>query len=299
MVRGQEIARLVHLFQNRHVSLFHACQLLDFQSYLKIGGIPSHACLEKAHLPFTPLETDTIDKQNAVWDKVFVNLADFGKTFAEGGKGVPNPYGPILIQLHPAALLKANDIAICLKSGGAPNFDREKEAFKSIEDIDKLFAYPAEKGYPASCFTKFRKDLSIDFHYPGAADPEISCAVTDGFLSFQHVENIIVDPYIIREKPLLVWTHLEVMPFIDRMNLPICERTSYRPAWQKRKKLYNEFASIIHTNIPSLRELSLTPQITSEIRMLADTLINLSLEYQFRRFAKYLAYGTLKYLQDK
>jgi hypothetical protein len=175
----------------------------------------------------------------------------------------------------------------------------KKEALTSVEDIDKLFAYPAEKGYPASCFTKFRKALSIDFHYPGAADPEISCDVTDGFLSFQHVENIIVDPYIIREKPLLVWTHLEIKPFINQMNLPVCERASYHPAWQERKKLYNELASLIHTNLPSLREVSRMPQASAEVKMLAGTLIDLKLEYQFRRFANYLKYGTLKYLQSK
>ena len=135
MITGRNIDRLVKLFEVRDVKLFHACQFLDFLSYLKLDGIPSHDCLEKANLPFTSLETDENDKVNGVWDKVFVNLSDFGKTFANGGNGVPNPYGPILIQVRPAVLLEATDIAISLKSAGAPNFDREKEALKTVEII--------------------------------------------------------------------------------------------------------------------------------------------------------------------
>ena len=62
--------------------LYHACQLSDFASYLSLGGIPSRALLETNGLPFTPFKTDTIDQENGVWDKVFINLSDFGHFFA-------------------------------------------------------------------------------------------------------------------------------------------------------------------------------------------------------------------------
>ncbi len=209
MIEGEAINGLVQLFETRGVVLFHACQLLDFQSYLKLGGIPSRNCLEEACIPFTPFETDETDRINGVWDKVFVNLADFGKTFAGGGQGVPNPYGPILIQLRPKALLAATDIAISLKSGGAPGFNRKREALKTIEDVDRLFAYSSSEGYPKSAYIKYRETLRVDFQYPDAADPEISCHVATGKLPLHYVEKVIVDPYVIRGKSLLHWTQVE------------------------------------------------------------------------------------------
>src|SRR5437660_11511139 len=205
MIIGGNIDRLVKLFEARGVRLFHACQFLDFLSYLWLGGIPSHDCLEKANLPFTPLETDANDKANKVWDKVFVNLSDFGTTFANGGRGVPNPYSPILIQVRPAVLLEATDIAISLRSAGAPNFDRKKEALKTLEDVNKLFLHLPDVGSPKSQDVKFRAALNKDFQYPVAADPEISCSVPKGFLSFHHGTVVTVDPYFIRRRSLYDW----------------------------------------------------------------------------------------------
>ncbi len=61
------------------------------------------------------MDTDFIDKVNGVWGKVFVNLADFGRVFAQGGCATPSCFGPVNIQIHPAALLGAEDVAICLR----------------------------------------------------------------------------------------------------------------------------------------------------------------------------------------
>ena len=36
MITGKEILSLVNLFEERGVSLYHACQLLDFESYLAL-----------------------------------------------------------------------------------------------------------------------------------------------------------------------------------------------------------------------------------------------------------------------
>ena len=113
MFRGEEIEGLARLLEERCTSLFHACQYVDFQSYLALGGIPSRACLGANSQPFTSFETDGRDRDVDVWDKVFVNLSDFGTTYARAGRGVPNPYGPILLQIHPAALREATEVAVC------------------------------------------------------------------------------------------------------------------------------------------------------------------------------------------
>ena len=109
MISGNEIQSLVNLLLEREVSIYHACQLTDFESYLALGGIPSRALLENRKLPFTPFETDTIDKENGVWDKVFGNLTEFGEIFADGKFWPPTVYGPIQFQLNPTVLLEASD----------------------------------------------------------------------------------------------------------------------------------------------------------------------------------------------
>lgn len=295
MITGRNIGHLVELFEARDVKLFHACQFLDFLSYLRLGGIPSHDCLERANLPFTPLETDENDKVNGVWDKVFVNLSDFGKTFANGGNGVPNPYGPILIQVRPAILLEATDIAISLKSAGAPNFDREKEALKTLEDINRLFTHPRDAGSPESHYIKFRAALREDFQYPKAADPEISCSVPKGFLPFHHGTIVTVDPYIIRGRSLSYWVQQETRNY--KWKLFVRERTGRKPEWDSRKRLYNELSEVISAGTLLLQDL-LQEDINPDIEEWAQTLGGANLDLQFRRFARYLHYGTLEYIHS-
>ena len=88
--------------------MYHACQLRDFESYLKVGGIPSRQLLERRGLGFTAFDTDEQDHVNDVWSKVFLNLQDFGKLFDSGKDAVPNPYGPILIRVRPDVLQPTN-----------------------------------------------------------------------------------------------------------------------------------------------------------------------------------------------
>jgi hypothetical protein len=128
MFQGEEIQKLVELLKERDAYLYHACQLLDFQSYLNVGGIPSRSHLESNRQLYTGFETDEKDRSRQVWDKVFGNLEDFGRTFASGKPAVPNPFGPILFQIKPEALYEATDVAICLRSAGRPGFNRENEA---------------------------------------------------------------------------------------------------------------------------------------------------------------------------
>ena len=139
MFSGSQLEELVERLRTRHVSLYHACQYQDFISYLKLGGVPSRQRLQQAGLSTTSFTTDRVDRENGVWNKVFVNLQDFGQTFARGHVATPNPYGPLLLRLHPSALLEADDVAICLRSAGARGFNRERESLKTVTDVDRLF----------------------------------------------------------------------------------------------------------------------------------------------------------------
>jgi hypothetical protein len=96
MFRGpDQIASIVERFETRDVSLWHACQLRDFRSYLEVGGLPSRSLLEQGGAGFTHLQTDVSDRSKGVWDKVLVNLSDFGAAFAHGAAATEyQPWGP-------------------------------------------------------------------------------------------------------------------------------------------------------------------------------------------------------------
>mgnify|MGYP006146789185 CR=1 FL=1 len=79
----------VSLLERRGAYLYHACQFGDFLSYLELGGIPSRQRLEEDLHYFTGFTTDEVDQDNRVWDKVFVNLEDFGRAFASGLRAGP------------------------------------------------------------------------------------------------------------------------------------------------------------------------------------------------------------------
>jgi hypothetical protein len=196
MFESETISPLVSLFETRNVYLYHSCQYQDFCAYIKLGGIPSRESLEHAQLSMTSFTTDENDKHNGVWDKVFLNLEDFGTIFASGKAGVPNVYGPILFRFKPIALLGATDIAICLRSAGASDFNRQVESLNRISDVNKLFHFPSNRPN-----LKFKPFLQEAFGAK-AQSVEISCTFPNGILPFDELVDIVVDPYIINGQKL-------------------------------------------------------------------------------------------------
>ncbi len=300
MFQGNDTEQLVKLFSQRGVFLYHACQLADLQSYLSLGGIPSRACLENSLKNFTKFETDGTDKANEVWGKVFVNLSDFGKTFAKSPKGdsaVPNPYGPILLKIRPEALLEAIDVAICLRSAGAKEFNREIDSLTEVKDVERLFACPFESGSLKNSWIKFGKAMKQEFpEFPWAADPEVSCTFPNGKLPFNYVDSISVDPYIIKGKPLTLWMR-------SKLNLPNNVKIRERECLVTRKNLLNDLVVFFESN--KISELSLQQPISNLPSNLSQSvknwIINVSnknLKYQFNRFIKYLYNGTFLFLDE-
>jgi len=286
MFQGEEIQKLVELLKERDAYLYHACQLLDFQSYLNVGGIPSRSHLESNRQLYTGFETDEKDRSRQVWDKVFGNLEDFGRTFASGKPAVPNPFGPILFQIKPEALYEATDVAICLRSAGRPGFNRENEALSSIQDVDRLFLYPIE--HSKSYFVKHPTQLQEEFTPTAskASAPEISCTVVSGLFPLHYVNYVRVEPYIIQRQPL----QAKVKEIISNKGakFKVFERELDRcPPYT------NELLEIIKSDLPSLQNLSQNPRVSLELRDWSIKLMEKNLEYQFNRFAKYLYHGTI------
>ena len=288
MFRGEEIKNLVTLLERRGVSLFHACQYADFCTYLTLGGIPSRALLEQSKEPFTAFATDAHDRQNGVWDKVFVNLADFGELFARRLQAVPNPYGPIVFQIRPSALVEADDVAICLRSAGAADFNRQREALRGIDRIEELFLQSSDAGFPRSTYLKSMAQLRL--LHPDARVPEVSCSIRRGFIPLENVIVIWTDPYVLDGHSLIHW----IKDAIKKVgfDFPIWERS----CCEDRRELYAELLDALRQHSPTLRQLSEDVHRSPELRTWAVTILNRGLEYQFQRYQQYLKEGTLRSL---
>lgn len=301
VISGESISGLVDLFNMRGVCFYHACQYKDFKTYVKLGGVPSRQVLEVAGLPFTYFDTDSVDKQNSVWDKVFGNLQDFGISFAYGQHKpntapVPNPYGPILLVFSPSVFYEADDIAICLRSAGAENFDRDVEALSTANDVNKIFRFEnineASNDFEKQ-HLKWEVELQKTFRNLVAKTPEVSCTVSNGIFSFQYLKKIIVDPYSVYDVSLLG----AVSAIADKSSNLWCANIYERRYKQgeDRFSIKQELADLLLASefVPTLPYIRENPNVSNDLKDYAFRLQCGGMSFQYERFAKYLRNGTI------
>jgi hypothetical protein len=285
-----QIQQVVLILKEHRCYLYHACQLTDLSSYCRVGGIPSRAHLTQLGLPFTPFATDKIDKVNRVWDNVFLNLSDFGHWFAAGNQNVPNPYGPILLKLKPEILLPATDVAISLRSAGATGFDRDAESLSTIEEVQKLFA---PNGY-----VKFKETLRTDFKNDKASSPEMSCTAPLGFLPFAgHLLSITVDPYTFDDE----YTLTDAVQHVLNRELGEKMTAQTRTVQEEsgRSRFYDEIVTLMNDFGWDSNQWVVDEVIPTEFSRWLDTIKAGDLNYQLRRYARYLYVGTFQPIEAK
>lgn len=288
MFSKREVEQIVESMRLRKASLYHACQYRDFVSYVELGGVPSRSLLEQKGLGYTSFDTDRSDKEKGLDGLVFANFSDFGFTFERGNAGVPNPYGPILLEIDPEALLLANEIAICLRSAGAVDFDRRSEALTSFEDFQKIWADDPQ--FPNSRLIKTSVKLTLDFVKSYKINqPELSCDYSDQLIPWDFVSWVKVDPYRISGMPLKQIVQRENNPystarFIERKGSQV--------------ESYQELQNLVSSGIRTLDGLRSSTEPSSQLGVWARK-ISPTLDYQFKRFADYLEGGTLRVLRDK
>lgn len=287
MIAKKDIPALVALLEDCQAGIYHACQLKDFHSYLRIGGIPSRALMESSNQEFTAFQTDARDHESDVWDKVFGNLHDFGRSFASynipsGRAVVPNPYGPILVVLSPSALLEADDVAICLRSAGAKGFNREREALP-LARIDRLFADRHPSG---ARYAKFGSQLRRE-GTGRESDPELSASVPQQYFSLKYITHLIVDGYRFESGTLL-----------EIVQQAWAAAGGPKRVWPRRTRpdraaLLTEVSAAIRDGCLRANELAESSSAGPLARQWACELIASGLQYQYQRFATYLQNGTL------
>jgi hypothetical protein len=301
LLRCDMLEAVVDLLNRRGAYFYHACQLKDFATYVQIGGIPSRHLMQRSNLPYTGFETDATDHNNGVWPNVFGNLSDFGQGFAvgqwsEGKAPTPNPYGPILLVAFPSILLSSHDVAICLRSAGGRDFNRNSESLFSEQEVNRLFVHPVDAPDPkCRAFIKYSAELSKEFgnmyaasgHAPSTYSPEISCNVPSEYLPFSKLSHIIVDRYYIHGRSLI--SMVAQIAFPGGLRVEIRER-NYRDG---RFEILSDLLRFLSQRVMLVKELSTTDNITPATRDWAQRLIAEGLDWQYKRFATYLREGTL------
>jgi hypothetical protein len=289
-VGESQILDLIKLLQERKVSFYHACQLKDLTSYLKLGGIPARGLLADSGLPFTAFKSDGKDKKTGDWDRVFLNMNDFGSFFhsAKGSRSTPNIYGPILLKLNPDCIEDSVDVSLCLCSAGSSEYDRNKFSLSSTTEVDQLFQYQKNELH-RSAWLKTTPELRKVFnHVPVKGSPEISCAIKTRLIKMDYLTSVLVDPLEYSGKNL-VDVVTEKLQGHDDILASMVKRSS------QQSTRYN---ALIHAVRDGHRRIdALTTDST--LSEWAKGVTELGLGWQYERFAGYLSEGTLELMSNK
>lgn len=279
MFNKSDIPMLVQAFRKMKnpPELFHACQLVDFATYLDLGGIPSRNWMTVNKKPFTPFESDAKDAKSGHDRLVFLNLTDSGGLFHFGSnvpRGTPNCYGPILIKVSPEALLGAEDVALCLRSisderGGA--IVRNQDSLGPKDELNKMFD---EKG-----FEKRIDELSAAFPAKkSGGGAELSCNFWDEKVSIQHWTSVIVDPLQFDGSSLLQ----RVQHLLEG------KQVAAQARYTKHQALYSEIVQAVAIGKRTVAEL----RATTGFEKIPSWTDRISHEWMYERFASYLRSGT-------
>ncbi len=282
VINGNSLSRVAAELSRRGVTLYHACQLSDFRSYLEIGGVPSRNLLTTQGLPYTTFDTDSRDQENGVWDFVFFNLSDFGYWFAQGKNTVPNPFGPVLLGFDPTVICQAVDVSIALRSAGAQGFDRIAEGI-GANDVPRLF-----KGADNS-LVLFADALQKEFNCPQAQSPEMSCCFREKLASLSHLAYIRVDPYTF---PMGTLTDI-VSQVVREAGKSL--RVFKRKCLGGCETRYQILLDVIGNGVRTANDLAGAIPDGSPLAGWRDQIVsNKGLSFQFKRYATYLFEGTIR-----
>lgn len=279
-----EIEKITKSLEGRNALLYHACQLKDFRSYIHLGGIPSRNKLLNSNLEFTIFDTDKIDKENDVWDKVFGNFSDFGREFTKKtSRSQPNPYGPIQIVFKPNALRSTSDLSISLRSAGARDFDRNRESLKNSQEFEMIFQYIDPNQAPNENQKKniaFSSELNARFGRKNCYSPEFNCSTDNELLSFDNAIYIIVDA-----------CHYKGKELIDEIRKLTEKKVFAREYYcQEKKEIITELSTLSATRDCKKQEL-MTGNFASEKLKIW---VNDREDFHYNRFINHLTNGTTR-----
>ncbi len=227
----QIIENLISALNKMGAKLYHACQYIDFLTFLELDGIISrhniNNCLVRDNGKLDNLIESTLGRPSfgtlcttpyhpshpmySHNNQIHMELSDKGHPFAfssEDSKfsNVPNPCGPILLVLNPEILRYASDVSILLSMG--KNTSTYTKKISTYSEMDRIFkniitnSNIEEKTLEIKNSDEIKKEFNLDNNY--TYYPELCITVPNEILDFQsNTHQIIVDPYHVNNIQLL------------------------------------------------------------------------------------------------
>ena len=289
MISGSDIEATVRLFESRSASLYHSCQLMDFESYLQVGAIASEKLLSARGLPATDRPEDAANKLQDENDIVF-SLSDHGTAFSKKLYAAPNPDGPIMFQLDPGVLKGAREIHVYLRPASAECRNEQQSMPLSGEDVEYLFRYTDQAPYPERLHIRNAVQIQEAFGTKGPMIPEIRCRMADETISLERVSATMVDNYLVFKRQLRDWVY--DVQLYRGASLPLKRR--YCPV-DIGGHLTDALAAALLSGPPDLDELA---RAENEIlKQWAQQMKTRGLQDDFRRYATAFRTGTLLYIE--
>lgn len=301
LIEKDKIPELTSLLTSKGMNLYHSCQLTDFESYLKLGGVPSRNLIHSKGYDFTKFDTDENDKENDVWDKVFVNLSDFGKYFAlynmnnPNTASIPTIYGPISIQMKPTGLESGDDLCLSLKSAGLKGFDRKQYGIP-IERVEDIFVCVECENPDEESYIKRTDELrdTFDVKDPGTLNPEINASIENQILGFENIISITVDP--ISKKGKSLYDVVKEMLYYYEVDAIVLDREFHYKEGDERKIIISKITDGLSQKNHDLNSMK---ELFKDFKYGLNWLNRLEkggLEYNLNRYLTYLKAGTIDML---
>lgn len=286
MSDNQDPQSLAELMERRNASLYCACQLRDFEGFLRQGAISSPVARPQPDADLNGTEaTVPAQSPSAASRRVILRLADAGEGFAKKLQQTPNPDGPILFQVNPDILRHSQHMRVVL----TPEYGRRaKDIPLAAEDTEYLFRYTDQAPYPERLQIKTGSQIQKTFKTAGPMVPEIRCRIPGG-VPFSQVSATMVDNYLIFKRQLRDWAY--DLQRLYGTSLPLKRR--YCPA-DIGGHLADALAARLLTGPVRLESLY---QDETPLSDWAAQLRKQGLADLFQRFAENLRNGTLLYIQ--
>jgi len=284
-ISKDEISKLVALLKNRDISLLHACHFVDYVSYLKQKNIITKHLAKIKNIPLTKFHTDQIYENLHLDNHISLFFSDYASYFFKTTKGIPNFFGPVLLNIKPEALLNAEKVIVYNRSIADNDFNNEIDSLNNLDRIDKLFKYPANSPFPEKTFLI---DELTEKNGKRVFGPEILAVFPDNRLSLKYISLASVDQYIVKFKQLSIMA--DSLRYQTSFTFPVQRR--YCPSSSSIKLLDYIIKNI--ENIESLDDIS--NLIPEEFK---DWLINIkNMEKDFIHYIKYLKDSTYFPIQN-
>jgi hypothetical protein len=282
------VLKLADLLEAREAKLYLPCQLREFETYLQEGAVLTPSAL--------PSSADG-DGAGAAADEgsggsIRLAMTEPGRAFARENGNLPEPRGPIVLQVLPDVLRRAQSIRCVLRPADGSDNGIDAALSLPLAEIEYLFRYTREAPLPERSHLKSAQGIEKEFGVKGVESPELFCRFDGGRLPFDHVQRVLADYYLIRSRELRDWLY-DLQAFYG-FNLLIERRYCLTDTGGR---LLNAVIGSLEAKVPPLKRLGEHPD--ARLRRWAAALLEKGLEGRYRLFARGLRQGTLLPLLEK